>query len=96
MRNNLEGMIQAGRTHHAKIVIIGMQLPPNYGKAYTEKFQHTYIDLATQYKLQLVPFMLEGFAGKRTLFQADNLHPTVEAQPLILDNVWKALQPLLK
>lgn len=95
-RNNLNGIIQACRKHKAKVVIVGMQLPPNYGKTYTEKFQRNYVDLAKSYKLRLVPFMMEGFAGRRELFQGDNLHPTVEAQPLILDNIWKALQPLLK
>ena len=95
-RSNLDGIIRACRKQNAKVVIVGMQLPPNYGNAYTEKFQRNYIALAKQYKLRLVPFMMEGFAGRRELFQADNLHPTVEAQPLILDNIWKALQPLLK
>ena len=95
-RNNLEGIIQASRKHKAKVVIVGMQLPPNYGKTYAEKFQRNYIDLAKRYKLPLVPFMMEGFAGRRELFQADNLHPAVAAQPLILDNIWQGLLPLLK
>jgi acyl-CoA thioesterase-1 len=72
-----------------------MRLPPNYGTAYTNKFQAMYRELAQRHGLALVPFMLEGFADQRELFQSDGVHPTLPAQKLILENVWKELKPLL-
>ena len=93
--NNLEGIIKACRKQKVKVLLVGMQLPPNYGKAYTEKFRDVYLELAKQYGLPLVPFLMEGFAERRALFQADNIHPTVDAQPLMLDNIWKYLAPIL-
>jgi len=73
-----------------------MRIPPNYGRQYTEKFQATFSDIAKKRRLPLVPFLLDGFAEKRDYFLPDNLHPTAAAQPLILDTVWKTLEPLLK
>ena len=70
-------------------------MPPNYGQSYTRAFAQVYVDLARKYKTALVPFLLEGIADKRELFQADDLHPTAAAQPILLENVWKALLPLL-
>ena len=95
-RSNLESIIQACRKRKVKILLAGMRLPPNYGRAYTEKFQNIYLELSRRYKLPLVPFLLEGFADRRELFQADNVHPNVAAQPLILNNVWIRLKPMLK
>lgn len=96
LRANLEAMIEACRKMKADVVLVGMRLPPNYGPAYTEKFRQTYADIARNRKLPALPFLLEGFAEKREYFQADGLHPTAEAQPLIAETVWKALRPLLK
>lgn len=96
MQANLERMIGLAGKAGARVLLIGMQMPPNFGPVYTQKFQQTYRDLASQYKTALVPFMMEGFAGRAAMFQGDNLHPTAEAQPLILANVWPALKPLLK
>jgi len=96
MRDNLGAMIEAARAHKARVVLAGMKLPPNYGADYTFAFERSYADLARSHKAALVPFLLEGVAEKRELFQPDNIHPTAAAQPLILDNVWKALRPLLK
>jgi acyl-CoA thioesterase-1 len=72
-----------------------MQLPPNYGTAYTRKFQGLFEEVALQQKVPLVPFMLAGFADKREYFQSDGIHPTAQAQPMILDNIWPVLRPML-
>ncbi|MFA9441481.1 arylesterase [Uliginosibacterium sp. sgz301328] len=96
MRDNLDAMIRASQDVGARIVLVGMQMPPNFGQAYTQKFRDTFTDLSKQYKTALVPFLLDGFAQKRELFQADGLHPVAQAQPMVLDNVWPALKPLLK
>ena len=79
----------------ARVVLVGMKMPPNYGPDYTRAFEATFGELAKQYKTALVPFLLEDFAEKQELFQPDRIHPTAEAQPLMLERVWKALQPLL-
>lgn len=94
-RQNLEAMIRAAKAAGAKPVVVGMQLPPNYGAAYTGKFQALFEDVARQEKAALVPFMLAGFGERRELFQADGIHPAAAAQPLMLDNVWPVLRPLL-
>jgi acyl-CoA thioesterase-1 len=96
MRDNLRTMISDAQRAHAKVLLIGMQMPPNYGPQYTRKFRTVFTDLAASTKAALVPFLLEGFADKRSLFQADTIHPTAAAQPLILENIWPALSSLLK
>jgi acyl-CoA thioesterase-1 len=96
MRDNLEAMLQAAQSHKARLVLVGMKLPPNYGIDYTRKFEQSYAVLARKHKAALVPFLLEGVAQRRELFLPDNIHPVAEAQPIILDNVWKVLRPLLK
>jgi acyl-CoA thioesterase-1 len=73
-----------------------MKLPPNYGIDYTRAFEQSYVELARRHKAALVPFLLEGVAERRELFLPDNIHPTAEAQPIILENVWKVLKPLLR
>lgn len=95
MRANLEAIIAACRRYQAKVLLVGMRLPPNYGAAYTERFSAVYADVARTQKLSSVPFLLEGFADRQDYFQADGLHPTAEAQPIIAQTVWRALQPLL-
>lgn len=94
-RANLDAIITACRNHKAKVLLIGMRLPPNYGTAYVTKFQRMYEQLAQRHKITLLPFLLEGFADKPELFQADGLHPTAAAQPLIMEHIWTHLQPLL-
>ncbi len=96
MRENLNAMIDAARARKARIVLAGMKLPPNYGIDYTRAFEQSYVDLARRHKAALVPFLLEGVAEKRELFQPDGIHPVAEAQPVILENVWKVLKPQLK
>ncbi len=94
-KSNFEKILRASAKANTKILLVGMRLPPNYGRDYTEKFHAMYADLAKQYQAELVPFMLEGVADSRDNFQADNIHPTAKVQPQILENVWGPLQPLL-
>jgi acyl-CoA thioesterase-1 len=96
MRRNLERMIDASRRAKAEVLLVGMRLPPNYGTAYTEKFRQTYADIARAKKAAFVPFLFEGFAENARYFQSDRLHPTSEAQALMLETVWKGLRPLLR
>ncbi len=92
---NLAAIQQACRDHQARVLLVGMKMPPNYGPAYTRQFEEIYRELARQPQTRLVPFLLEGIADKREMFQADGLHPTAAAQPVILDNLWKELKPML-
>jgi acyl-CoA thioesterase-1 len=96
MRTNLAKIVRASQTAKARVLLVGMRLPPNYGETYMRTFAQVYVDLAHEYKTALAPFLLEGMAEQRDLFQSDNLHPTAQAQPIILENIWTALAPLLK
>ena len=96
IRTNLERMISAAQRAQARVVLVGMRMPPNYGADYTEKFQGTYAAVAKAKRVALAPFLLEGFAQRSEYFQTDQLHPAAIAQPLMLDIVWKALLPALK
>ena len=96
MRVNLASIIETARKAGGRVLLVGMRLPPNYGAAYTEKFQAVYRDLSARYRLPLVPFLLEGFAEKREYFQPDGFHPDLKAQSLILETVWRQLEPLLE
>jgi acyl-CoA thioesterase-1 len=92
---DLEAIIDACLRRDARVVLVGMRLPPNYGKAYTESFQGTYEQIARKRPIAYVPFLLEGFAERPELFQADGIHPTRDAQAPMLETVWKALAPLV-
>lgn len=92
---NLNAMIAAAKKAHAKVLLVGMQLPPNYGKDYTERFASVYPKLAKRHGIGLVPFAFAGFAERIDYFQADRIHPAPSAQPLILDNIWPGLAKLL-
>jgi acyl-CoA thioesterase-1 len=96
MHANLATIVRASQKAGSRVLLVGMRLPPNYGERYTRQFAQVYVDLAREYKTALAPFLLEGVADRRELFQEDNMHPTAKAQPIILDNVWKALAPMLK
>ena len=96
MSDNLAAMVTAAHTAGARVLLIGMQLPPNYGVSYTQAFEKVFADVAQKHNVALIPFLLEGFADRPAMFQEDGLHPKAEAQPLILDTVWKGLEPLLK
>ena len=95
MKANLEKMIAAAKAARARVVLVGMRMPPNYGPRYTREFETTFSDLARQEKVPLVPFLLEGIGDRRDMFLADTIHPTAAAQPTLLDNVWRGLAPLL-
>ena len=95
MRTNLAKIVRASQQQKATVLIVGMRMPPNYGAAYTRQFSEAYGRLAKQYRVALLPFLLEGVADRRELFQSDNIHPTAAAQTILLENVWQALAPLL-
>jgi acyl-CoA thioesterase-1 len=95
LQQNLAAMIDSSQATGAKVLLLGMKLPPNYGVRYNEAFAAVYGNLAQQKKVALVPFFLEGVGGVPDLMQADGLHPAVAAQGKLLDNVWPTLKPLL-
>jgi len=95
MEANLRAMVNASRNAQAQVLLVGMQLPPNYGREHTERFSALYTRLARELKTPLVPFLLEGIVDQPHLFQSDRLHPAAEAQPIMLDNIWPVLKPLL-
>jgi acyl-CoA thioesterase I len=92
---NLRTMITASQKAQAKVLLVGMQIPPNYGGDYTRQFAGVFPKLAKQTGAALVPFLLERLADQPQLFQSDRIHPTSEAQPLMLESVWPHLKPLL-
>lgn len=94
-RANLNAMIQAAKASKARVLLTGIHIPPNYGPDFSKKFHAIYQDLARSQQVALVPFLLEGIALNLELMQADGLHPRVNAQPRILENVWPHLKPLL-
>jgi acyl-CoA thioesterase-1 len=93
---NMRAMVELARKNKAQVLLVGMRMPPNYGRDYTEQFFTMYRSVATQLKAPLVPFMLEGVAEQPTLFQPDRLHPTAQAHPVILANIWPKILPLVK
>lgn len=95
VRDNLTRIIDAVQARPARVLLVGMQLPPNYGSAYTSGFHRIFTDLAEQRQLALVPFLLDGLAHDDRHFQADGVHPTADAQPIILENVWPHVEVLL-
>ncbi len=93
---NLRNMVSMARKQDADVLLVGMRMPPNYGRAYTERFFGMYKNIANDLKTSLVPFMLEGVAEKPALFQSDRLHPTAQAQPIILSNIWPKFSALIE
>lgn len=96
MEHNLGEIVDRTLAHGAEVLLAGMRLPPNYGPEYTREFRQVYQNVAQRRGVRLVPFLLDGVAQSRTNFQADGLHPNEEAQPVILDNIWAGLRPLLE
>lgn len=94
-RNNLERMIVAAKQSGARVLLLGMRIPPNYGPQYTQGFERNYTELAEKHAVALLPFFLEPIAAERDAFQADNLHPVAAAQPRLRDHVWPSLEALL-
>lgn len=95
LRDNLANMTASAQQKKARVLIVGQRLPPNYG-AYAVQFHKVFGEVAKNRKAALVDFLLDGIADQPQFFQADHLHPTGEAQPRLLDNVWPGLEPLLK
>ena len=95
MKDNLKRIIEKCRASGARVLLIGMKIPPNYGKDYTDAFEQTYFTLAREYELPLVPFLLEGIADNNALLQSDRIHPNGEAQGMILENVWSVLSQII-
>lgn len=93
---NLRAMVDMAQKKKAKVMLIGMRMPPNYGRAYTESFFNMFRKISTETRSPLVPFMLEGVADKPALFQQDRLHPTAAAHPIILNNIWPTFSSLIK
>jgi acyl-CoA thioesterase-1 len=96
MRSNLTQMVDLASAAGAKVLLLGMRMPPNYGPQYTEQFSMVFSDLAREKKLPLVPFLLTDIALSPTLLQGDDIHPNAAGQPILVENVWPTLKPLLK
>ena len=96
LAENLTAMVSAARAAGARVLLLGVKLPPNYGGAFNARFERVYASVADESDTALVPFFLEGVAEDRALMLPDGLHPAAEAQPRLLDNVWPALVPLLE
>ncbi|MFO0227375.1 MAG: arylesterase [Gammaproteobacteria bacterium] len=94
-RANLERMINLSKGAGARVLLLGMKIPPNYGARYSEGFEKVFRDLARQHKLAFEPFFLSKIALEQGMIQEDGLHPTAKAQPVMLDTMWPALKPLL-
>ena len=92
---NLRTIIEKSQAANAKVLLVGMYVPPNYGPDYSQKFHGVYEQLSKEKHVPLVPFLLAGIENKPEMFQADQIHPTPQAQPLLLNNVWPVLKPLL-
>ncbi|WP_165681310.1 arylesterase [Metapseudomonas otitidis] len=95
LQQNLASMVEQSRQAGSKVLVLGMRLPPNYGKRYTDAFARVFSDVAKEQQVPLVPFFLEGVGGVEGMMQADGIHPAAGAQPKLLENVWPSLQPLL-
>ncbi len=95
LKDNLTTMIRAAKAAGTRVLLVGMMLPPNYGEAYNRRFQGAFVEAAREQSVPLVPFLLDGFAAKREMFQPDGIHPTAAAQRIMLDNVWEKLKPML-
>jgi acyl-CoA thioesterase-1 len=95
LRANLAAMLDVARQAHVRVLLVGIELPVNYGPAYRDGLRAVYADLARSHRVALVPFLLDGVALDPDLMQDDGLHPRAQAQPRVLQNVWPELQPLL-
>lgn len=96
IRQNLSSMIEQVHEAGARTLLVGMQIPPNYGQRYTRAFADIYPELAEEHETELVPFFLEGVYDQEGMMQDDDIHPTAKAQDQLLDNVWPVLEPMLR
>lgn len=95
-RENLEAMVAQAQAAGAAVLLVGMEIPPNYGPAYAREFRDMYASVAKARHVPLVPYFFNGFGDDLAFFQPDRIHPTAEAQPRLLNNVWPVLQPMLR
>ncbi len=95
MRANLQQMVELSREAGARVLLLGMRMPPNYGPEFTRRYHQVFHQVAAEEQVTLVPFFMERVAEDKSLMQADGVHPNAEAQPVLLDNVWSALEPML-
>ena len=95
MKTNLAAIVQAAKRQGARVILVGMQMPPNYGAPYVNAFRVAFRDVARGERVPLVPFLLEGVPNEREMFQADNLHLVAEAQPILMENVWRKLAAMV-
>lgn len=95
-KDNLAAMIRSVQQRKAKLLLVGILMPPNYGQRYADSFAAIYPELSKEFKVPLVPFLLEGVALDQRYMQADGMHPNAAGQPRLLENVWPHLQPLLE
>jgi acyl-CoA thioesterase-1 len=95
MRANLKRMVELSREAEARVLLLGMRMPPNYGPEFTRRYHQVFHEVAEAEQVTLVPFFLERVADVKALMQADGVHPNAEAQPILLDNVWPALEAML-
>lgn len=96
MENNLNKMVELSKNAGADVLLVGIQIPPNYGPRYTREFFAVFSTVAKAHQVPLVPFILEDVATVDGLMQSDGIHPNAEAQPILLNNIWPYLEPLLK
>ena len=96
MKANLATIIERSQKAGARVLLVGMRIPPNYGPDYADAFEAAFAELAKRYRVPLAPFLLEDLVEKPELFQADRIHPTESAQPFLLERIWTALRPMLK
>lgn len=96
IRNNISKMIEQSLDIDARVVLVGMQIPPNYGERYTKAFADIFPELAKEFETELVPFFLDGIYDQEDMMQDDDIHPTADAQGQLLDNVWPVLEPMLR
>jgi acyl-CoA thioesterase-1 len=94
-RANLTEMVRRSQSSGARVLLLGMKVPPNYGRAYSDSFERVFQEVVRETGAALVPFFLEGIADRLEYFQTDRIHPNESAQPRMLDNVWPALEKLL-
>jgi len=96
MKANLSRMVEAAQARSARVLLVGIRVPPNYGARYAREFEAAFVEVAARHRVALVPYILKGVGERRELMQEDNIHPTAAAQPRILDNIWPRLEPLLE
>jgi len=95
MKFNLSRMVEAAQRRGARVLLVGVRVPPNYGARYAREFEAAFVEVAARHRVPLVPYILKGIGERRELMQEDNIHPTAAAQPGMLDNIWPRLEPLL-